>query len=244
MTSRRAGTSSILAAAVLAAVGAATGRHLSQDALIHAVCRVEQLLTTGGGWQDQVGGVVGGFKLGRSEHGLPLRVHANPLPVPEDAARAFDECARMHRAARRARPRAHSPSLPSACCQSPLPRLHRPHAPREAPAAVRGAPVVRRRPRARAAHGGHARHRRGRRARARGRGHADAREVRGRRDPRLRRVGGQLTARRAASRHLCAYWEQKQHMAEGACPPHVHRLIQAVREHGACAVVRCTVRRP
>ena len=48
------GTSSILAACLLAAVGAAaTGDvTIDRDALVHAVLRAEQMLTTGGGWQD------------------------------------------------------------------------------------------------------------------------------------------------------------------------------------------------
>uniref|UniRef100_A0ABM0MGI0 L-fucose kinase-like n=1 Tax=Saccoglossus kowalevskii TaxID=10224 RepID=A0ABM0MGI0_SACKO len=50
------GTSSILAGAVIAAVWKASGRMYSNDSLIHAVLHLEQMLTTGGGWQDQVGG--------------------------------------------------------------------------------------------------------------------------------------------------------------------------------------------
>ena len=48
------GTSSILAGAVLAAVWTSVGASYSRLELVHAVLVVEQLLTTGGGWQDQV----------------------------------------------------------------------------------------------------------------------------------------------------------------------------------------------
>uniref|UniRef100_A0A8C7FLA5 Fucose kinase n=1 Tax=Oncorhynchus kisutch TaxID=8019 RepID=A0A8C7FLA5_ONCKI len=68
------GTSSILAGAVLAAVYRCTGRTYDTDSLIHAVLHLEQMLTTGGGWQDQVGGLVGGVKVARSKACLPLRV--------------------------------------------------------------------------------------------------------------------------------------------------------------------------
>ncbi|XP_073327982.1 L-fucose kinase [Pagrus major] len=78
------GTSSILAGALLAAVYRCTGQTYDTDSLIHAVLYLEQILTTGGGWQDQVGGLVGGVKVGRSEASLPLRVEVEPLSPPED----------------------------------------------------------------------------------------------------------------------------------------------------------------
>ncbi|KAJ7998244.1 hypothetical protein DPEC_G00220590 [Dallia pectoralis] len=78
------GTSSILAGAVLAAVYRCTGRTYDTDSLIHAVLHLEQMLTTGGGWQDQVGGLVGGVKLGRSKARLPLRVDVERLPLSQD----------------------------------------------------------------------------------------------------------------------------------------------------------------
>ncbi|EFA74979.1 L-fucose kinase [Heterostelium album PN500] len=56
------GTSSILAAGLLCAMARVYGQHYDDTSLIHAVLRVEQMLTTGGGWQDQVGGIIGGFK--------------------------------------------------------------------------------------------------------------------------------------------------------------------------------------
>uniref|UniRef100_A0AAY4CRX2 L-fucose kinase n=1 Tax=Denticeps clupeoides TaxID=299321 RepID=A0AAY4CRX2_9TELE len=78
------GTSSILAGAVLAAVYQCTGRTYDSDSLIHAVLYLEQVLTTGGGWQDQVGGLVGGVKLARSRAGLPLRVEVEQLSLSEE----------------------------------------------------------------------------------------------------------------------------------------------------------------
>nr|XP_020471477.1 L-fucose kinase isoform X2 [Monopterus albus] len=78
------GTSSILAGALLAAVYRCTGRTYSTDSLIHAVLYLEQILTTGGGWQDQVGGLVGGVKVGRSRPSLPLQVEVERLSPPKD----------------------------------------------------------------------------------------------------------------------------------------------------------------
>ncbi|KAM4618901.1 L-fucose kinase isoform 2-T2 [Polymixia lowei] len=78
------GTSSILAGALLAAVYRCTGRSYDTNSLIHAVLHLEQILTTGGGWQDQLGGLVGGVKVGRSKVGLPLRVEVEHLNPPVD----------------------------------------------------------------------------------------------------------------------------------------------------------------
>uniref|UniRef100_A0A1A8EKU9 L-fucose kinase n=2 Tax=Nothobranchius korthausae TaxID=1143690 RepID=A0A1A8EKU9_9TELE len=77
------GTSSILAGALLAAVYRCTGQSYDTDSLVHAVLYLEQVLTTGGGWQDQVGGLVGGIKVGRSRASLPLQVEVERLSPPE-----------------------------------------------------------------------------------------------------------------------------------------------------------------
>ncbi|XP_036130162.1 L-fucose kinase [Molossus molossus] len=77
------GTSSILAGTALAALQRAAGRMMSTEALIHAVLYLEQVLTTGGGWQDQVGGLMPGIKVGRSQAQLPLKVEVEEITVPE-----------------------------------------------------------------------------------------------------------------------------------------------------------------
>ncbi|XP_059940573.1 L-fucose kinase isoform X3 [Mesoplodon densirostris] len=76
------GTSSILAGAALAALQRAAGRAMGTEALIHAVLHLEQVLTTGGGWQDQVGGLMPGIKVGRSRAQLPLKVEVEEVTVP------------------------------------------------------------------------------------------------------------------------------------------------------------------
>ncbi|XP_036689750.1 L-fucose kinase isoform X3 [Balaenoptera musculus] len=76
------GASSILAGAALAALQRAAGRAVGTEALIHAVLHLEQLLTTGGGWQDQVGGLMPGIKVGRSRAQLPLKVEVEEITVP------------------------------------------------------------------------------------------------------------------------------------------------------------------
>jgi galactokinase/mevalonate kinase-like predicted kinase len=64
------GTSSIMGAVLVAVVHRMVGRPLQTRELFHNVLRLEQELTTGGGWQDQVGGVLTGVKMITTEPGL------------------------------------------------------------------------------------------------------------------------------------------------------------------------------
>jgi galactokinase/mevalonate kinase-like predicted kinase len=64
------GTSSILGAVIMAVLRRMMGRAQNQRELFHDVLRLEQALTTGGGWQDQIGGGVGGAKLTSTRPGL------------------------------------------------------------------------------------------------------------------------------------------------------------------------------
>lgn len=63
------GTSSILGAAVLACLGRVLGEPFSADRLIALTSILEQRMCTGGGWQDQVGGIIPGVKLIRTKPG-------------------------------------------------------------------------------------------------------------------------------------------------------------------------------
>jgi len=64
------GTSSIMGAVILAVIQRVMGRTLAPRELFHRVLRLEQELTTGGGWQDQIGGVVEGVKVITTAPGL------------------------------------------------------------------------------------------------------------------------------------------------------------------------------
>jgi len=77
------GTSSIMGAVLLAVIHRLIGRDLTPGELFHKVLQLEQALTTGGGWQDQIGGVLPGVKMITTEPGLvpdPL-VHYVPADV-------------------------------------------------------------------------------------------------------------------------------------------------------------------
>ncbi|XP_051145583.1 bifunctional fucokinase/fucose pyrophosphorylase isoform X2 [Andrographis paniculata] len=73
------GTSSILAAAVVKALLQITGGDDSNENITQLVLVLEQVMGTGGGWQDQVGGLYPGIKFTSSFPGVPLRLQVNPL---------------------------------------------------------------------------------------------------------------------------------------------------------------------
>ncbi|KAL5792198.1 hypothetical protein ACOSP7_000792 [Xanthoceras sorbifolium] len=73
------GTSSILAAAVVKALLQITdGDHCNEN-VARLVLVLEQLMGTGGGWQDQIGGLYPGIKFTSSFPGIPLRLQVVPL---------------------------------------------------------------------------------------------------------------------------------------------------------------------
>jgi len=77
------GTSSIMGTVIIAAIQRVMGKQLSQRQLFHSVLRLEQALTTGGGWQDQIGGAVDGVKIITTEPGLvpDARIHYVPSDI-------------------------------------------------------------------------------------------------------------------------------------------------------------------
>lgn len=69
------GTSSVLAATVLGAISDFCSLAWDKNEICSRTLVLEQLLTTGGGWQDQFGGVIGGVKLLQTTKGF----EQNPL---------------------------------------------------------------------------------------------------------------------------------------------------------------------
>jgi galactokinase/mevalonate kinase-like predicted kinase len=74
------GTSSIVGATLLAALNRACGLGWDPVDLYQRVLSVEQLLTTGGGWQDQAGALFAGIKLIQTEPGLAQAPSVRYLP--------------------------------------------------------------------------------------------------------------------------------------------------------------------
>lgn len=88
------GTSSILSAAVLACLDRLCGRPISSPlsgpfarSLIERTSILEQMMSTGGGWQDQAGGLTPGLKLLRTSPGPRQVPRISPIVLPPAAAR-------------------------------------------------------------------------------------------------------------------------------------------------------------
>ncbi|XP_022975550.1 bifunctional fucokinase/fucose pyrophosphorylase-like isoform X2 [Cucurbita maxima] len=73
------GTSSILAAAVVKGLLQISDGDESNENVARLVLVLEQLMGTGGGWQDQIGGLYPGIKFTTSFPGIPLRLQVIPL---------------------------------------------------------------------------------------------------------------------------------------------------------------------
>lgn len=87
------GTSSILASTVLGAVSDFCSLAWDKNEIGRRTLVLEQLLTTGGGWQDQFGGVLGGVKLLDTQRGFDQNPRVRWLP---DAVFTQPEYAQCH----------------------------------------------------------------------------------------------------------------------------------------------------
>ena len=85
------GTSSILSAACVKGFFELFGEKAGDDVLSATVICMEQLMSTGGGWQDQVGGLVDGVKLITSEKGFSQDLKIEHIELPENIKKCLDE---------------------------------------------------------------------------------------------------------------------------------------------------------
>ena len=87
------GTSSILSATLLGILSEFYGLGWDRQALVTRTLLLEQLVTTGGGWQDQAGGLYPGVKLLETQSGLAQKVSVRWAPdslfAPSSAAGAM-----------------------------------------------------------------------------------------------------------------------------------------------------------
>ena len=79
------GTSSILAGACVKALFEFAGIDYTEDDLYAHVSVMEQIMSTGGGWQDQVGGLSTGVKYITTMQGLKQDIRVTHIKVPEPA---------------------------------------------------------------------------------------------------------------------------------------------------------------
>jgi len=85
------GTSSILGSTLLAALYRLGGQNISIPNLTEQTLLLEQRLSTGGGWQDQVGGIVGGVKSTITPPGVPQRPVVETLALSDAQYLAIEE---------------------------------------------------------------------------------------------------------------------------------------------------------
>lgn len=85
------GTSSILSAACVKAVFEFMGIEYTEEDLYAHVLAMEQIMSTGGGWQDQVGGITPGLKYITSMPGIDQQLKVTHIEIPEAAKKELDD---------------------------------------------------------------------------------------------------------------------------------------------------------
>ncbi len=85
------GTSSILAGACVKGLAEIFGLTLEENELYNRVLCMEQLMSTGGGWQDQVGGLAPGIKMVTSPAGLVQKIACVPVCIDAACIRELNE---------------------------------------------------------------------------------------------------------------------------------------------------------
>jgi Predicted kinase related to galactokinase and mevalonate kinase len=83
------GTSSILSATIIRALAAMSGNIPGDHELSKYVMHLEQNMTTGGGWQDQAGGIFPGAKLLITGPGLRQKIRVQPVQWEERRKEEF-----------------------------------------------------------------------------------------------------------------------------------------------------------
>jgi len=78
------GTSSIIAAAAVRAIHLLFGENPPDEAVYAQVFLAEQLMNTGGGWQDQVGGLTNGIKYFFTAPGRYQKINVEKLDLPKE----------------------------------------------------------------------------------------------------------------------------------------------------------------
>ncbi len=85
------GTSSILAGGCVKALLEFMGISYGENELYSHVSVMEQIMSTGGGWQDQVGGLSSGIKYITTMPGLVQDIRVEHIRIPEDAWKELKE---------------------------------------------------------------------------------------------------------------------------------------------------------
>ena len=84
------GTSSILAGACVKGLSEFLGIKETDNEMYNRVMCMEQLMSTGGGWQDQVGGLSAGIKMVTSAPGLEQKIVNTPLSMTKETIKELE----------------------------------------------------------------------------------------------------------------------------------------------------------
>ena len=85
------GTSSILAGACVKGLFEFFGEEVEDSILYDVVLSMEQLMSTGGGWQDQVGGLTPGIKMVSTQPGIDQAIKVEPVVLKEETLKELQE---------------------------------------------------------------------------------------------------------------------------------------------------------
>lgn len=85
------GTSSILAGACVKGIFEFLGQEKTNEEIYEIVLCMEQIMSTGGGWQDQVGGLIGGIKLISTRPGMDQKIEVKEVKLPAEAMEELQE---------------------------------------------------------------------------------------------------------------------------------------------------------
>lgn len=85
------GTSSILAGACVMAIFDFFGIKVSDNELYSVVMCMEQIMSTGGGWQDQIGGILTGIKMIYSESGIRQDIVTEQVSLSDETKAELSE---------------------------------------------------------------------------------------------------------------------------------------------------------
>ena len=85
------GTSSILAGACVKAIFQFFNEPIVENALYSKVLCMEQIMSTGGGWQDQVGGLTNGIKYIHTNEGLLQNIRCEKVKISPDTKKELNE---------------------------------------------------------------------------------------------------------------------------------------------------------
>ena len=85
------GTSSILSGACVKGIYEFFGAEVSENDIYDTVLCMEQIMSTGGGWQDQVGGLCAGFKMVYTEPGLKQNIMCRKIELSDSTKKELQE---------------------------------------------------------------------------------------------------------------------------------------------------------